>query len=443
MNMSIVMPAMVNNATLSIQLNTSTEAPLTDSQDNRTETLQEYNAVAPTYDWSPETQGLILSSLNYGSLLTPIPSGYVAGVFGAKYVVGAGLLISSVLNLCIPLAADAGVTILIVLRIIQGIAQVMAITSQFSIWVRWAPPLERNKLITISLSGMVMGCFIILLTGGLLSQTTGWPYVFYIFGGMGCIYSFLWFFLVYENPMNHPFISTDEKEYIMSSLTQEGHSPGWSIPIKAMIKSLPLWAILLSTFTTYWRFYIVTTYSPTYMNSVLQDNFRDTGILSAVPFLISFVSYLIGGQLVDYLFSRKILRLITIRKVFSVFGVLFPSGLLFSLHWVKFSHNITIAFLMLSSAFGSFGEIGVQINCMDIAPRYAAFLRGVSQVFSYTAGAISPTVAGYFISLDSEFGWRNTFMLSAAIDIVGLIFFLIFSQAEIQDWAKEQMDTHL
>ncbi|XP_060045258.1 probable small intestine urate exporter isoform X3 [Erinaceus europaeus] len=365
MNMSIVMPAMVNNATLSIQLNTSTEAPLTDSQDNRTETLQEYNAV------------------------------------------------------------------------------VMAITSQFSIWVRWAPPLERNKLITISLSGMVMGCFIILLTGGLLSQTTGWPYVFYIFGGMGCIYSFLWFFLVYENPMNHPFISTDEKEYIMSSLTQEGHSPGWSIPIKAMIKSLPLWAILLSTFTTYWRFYIVTTYSPTYMNSVLQDNFRDTGILSAVPFLISFVSYLIGGQLVDYLFSRKILRLITIRKVFSVFGVLFPSGLLFSLHWVKFSHNITIAFLMLSSAFGSFGEIGVQINCMDIAPRYAAFLRGVSQVFSYTAGAISPTVAGYFISLDSEFGWRNTFMLSAAIDIVGLIFFLIFSQAEIQDWAKEQMDTHL
>jgi ACS family sodium-dependent inorganic phosphate cotransporter-like MFS transporter 1/2/3/4 len=49
----------------------------------------------------------------------------VAGIFGAKYVVGVGLLISSVLTLFIPLAADAGVALLIVLRVIQGIAQVL------------------------------------------------------------------------------------------------------------------------------------------------------------------------------------------------------------------------------------------------------------------------------------------------------------------------------
>lgn len=56
--------------------------------------------------------------------MAPLPSGYVAGVFGAKYVVGAGLLISSVLTLLIPLSADAGVAALIVVRVIQGIAQV-------------------------------------------------------------------------------------------------------------------------------------------------------------------------------------------------------------------------------------------------------------------------------------------------------------------------------
>lgn len=76
------------------------------------------------YDWTPEIQGILLSSLNYGSFLAPIPTGYVAGVFGAKYVVGAGLLISSVLTLFTPLAADTGVALLIGLRVIQGIAQV-------------------------------------------------------------------------------------------------------------------------------------------------------------------------------------------------------------------------------------------------------------------------------------------------------------------------------
>lgn len=53
-----------------------------------------------------------------------MPSGYVAGVLGAKYLVGAAMMISSVLNLCVPLAADAGVALFVALRAVQGVAQV-------------------------------------------------------------------------------------------------------------------------------------------------------------------------------------------------------------------------------------------------------------------------------------------------------------------------------
>lgn len=86
------------------------------------------------YDWSPEIQGIILSSLNYGSFLAPIPIGYVAGIFGAKYLVGVGLFISSVLTLFIPLVTDAGATFLIVLQIVQGIFQV---PRGFLVWVEY------------------------------------------------------------------------------------------------------------------------------------------------------------------------------------------------------------------------------------------------------------------------------------------------------------------
>lgn len=48
----------------------------------------------------------------------------MAGVLGAKYVVGVGLFITSVLSLFIPLSADAGVAALIVVRVIQGLSQV-------------------------------------------------------------------------------------------------------------------------------------------------------------------------------------------------------------------------------------------------------------------------------------------------------------------------------
>lgn len=77
------------------------------------------------YEWSPETQGIIFSSISYGIILTLIPSGYLAGIFGAKHMLGAGLLTSSLLTLFTPTAADLGVTLLVVIRVLQGVAQVL------------------------------------------------------------------------------------------------------------------------------------------------------------------------------------------------------------------------------------------------------------------------------------------------------------------------------
>ncbi|KAM7322730.1 hypothetical protein ACRRTK_018235 [Alexandromys fortis] len=420
MNLSIAITAMVNTTAATSQPNAST-----DSQDFWNETVQE--SKAPVYDWTPEIQGILLSSLSYGSFLAPIPTGYVAGVFGAKYVVGAGLLISSVLTLFIPLAADTGVALLIVLRVIQGIAQVMVLTGQYSIWVKWAPPLERSQLTTIAGSGAMLGTFLVLIAGGLLCQTLGWPYIFYIFeiiqlkenastvltgssitGGIGCACCLIWFPLVYDDPENHPFISTAEKRYIGCSLAHEDQSG-------------PQWGML--------RLLVLTI-----------SNFQ-SGILSALPFVFGCVFIILGGLLADFLLSRKILRLVTIRKLFTAIGVLVSSGILVPLPWVSSSRSTTMAFLVLSSVFCSLCDSGALINFLDIAPRYAGFLKGLLQIFSYIAGAVAPTAAGFFIGQDPELGWRNVFLLAAAIDVVGLLFYLVFGQAEVQDWAKEQ--THL
>lgn len=65
------------------------------------------------------------------------------------------------------------------------------------------------------------------------------------------------------------------------------------------------------------------------------------------------------------------------------------------------------------------------------------------QIFAHIAGAISPTVAGVLINQDPEVGWRNMFLLAAAINISGLVFYLIFGRAEVQDWARERRFTHL
>lgn len=47
------------------------------------------------------------------------------------------------------------------------------------------------------------------------------------------------------------------------------------------------------------------------------------------------------------------------------------------------------------------------LTCGYPFPRYAGFLKGLLQVFSYLAGGIAPTVAGFFISQVSPNVVRN------------------------------------
>ncbi|XP_020135724.1 sodium-dependent phosphate transport protein 3 isoform X4 [Microcebus murinus] len=314
----------------------------------------------------------------------------------------------------------------------------MAWTGQFTIWAKWAPPLERSKLTTIAGSGVAFGSFIILCVGGLISQALGWPFIFYIFGSTGCVCCLLWFTVIYDDPMHHPCISVREKEHIVSSLAQQSSSPRRSVPIKAMVRCLPLWAIFTGFFSHFWLCTIIITYLPTYISTVLHVNISNSGVLSSLPFIAASSCTILGGQLADFLLSRNLLRLITVRKLFSSLGLLLPSLCAVALPFVASSYMATIILLILIPGTSNLCDSGFIINTLDVAPRYASFLMGISRGFGLLAGIVSSTATGFLISQDSESGWRNVFFLSAAVNVFGLVFYLMFGQAEIQDWAKER-----
>ncbi|XP_069880523.1 sodium-dependent phosphate transport protein 3 isoform X2 [Dipodomys merriami] len=397
-SLSIAIIAMVNSTQLRGPVNASIEDHWIDTLNNQSSSIKEVNTRASVYQWSPETQGIIFSSISYGIIMTLIPSGYLAGILGAKHMLGAGLLVSSLLTLFTPLAADLGVILVIVIRTVQGMAQGMAWTGQFTIWAKWAPPLERSKLTSIAGSGAAFGSFIILCVGGLISQALGWPFIFYIFGSIGCVCCLLWFTVIYDDPLNHPCISIREKEYIVSSLTQQSSSPRRSVPIKAMVRCLPLWAIFMGFFSHFWLCTIIITYLPTYINTVLHVNIRDSGVLSSLPFIAASSCTILGGQLADFLLSRNLLSLIAVRKLFSSLGLLLPSLCAVALPFVASSYMTTIILLILIPGTSNLCDSGFIINTLDVAPRYASFLMGISRGFGLIAGIISSTTTGFLIS---------------------------------------------
>ncbi|PNJ15778.1 sodium-dependent phosphate transport protein 4 isoform X2 [Pongo pygmaeus] len=440
--MNITMVAMVNSTSLQSQLNDSSEGLPVDSFGGLSKAPKSLPAKAPVYDWSPQIQGIIFGAVGYGGILTMAPSGYLAGRVGTKRVVGISLFATSFLTLCIPLAADFGIVFLIVTRIVQGLSQCSILGGQFAIWEKWGPPHERSRLCSIALSGMLLGCFTAILIGGFISETLGWPFVFYIFGGVGCVCCLLWFVVIYDDPVSYPWISTSEKEYIISSLKQQVRSSKQPLPIKAMLRSLPIWSICLGCFSHQWLVSTMVVYIPTYISSVYHVNIRDNGLLSALPFIVAWVIGMVGGYLADFLLTKKF-RLITVRKIATILGSLPSSALIVSLPYLNSSYITATALLTLSCGLSTLCQSGIYINVLDIAPRYSSFLMGASRGFSSIAPVIVPTVSGFLLSQDPEFGWRNVFFLLFAVNLLGLIFYLIFGEADVQDWAKERKLTRL
>ncbi|EDO46365.1 predicted protein [Nematostella vectensis] len=80
-------------------------------------------AMEDDFSWDQETRGIILGSFFYGYIVMLIPGGWLAERNGGKHFVGLGVLISSVLSLLTPLAARYSYKMLIVLRILEGLAQ--------------------------------------------------------------------------------------------------------------------------------------------------------------------------------------------------------------------------------------------------------------------------------------------------------------------------------
>lgn len=138
----------------------------------------------PKYDWSPSLQGILLGAFNYGIMITHIPGGRLAEVFGGKWLIFLAMAISSLVNVLTPLMAQFSY-VLIGSRIVLGMAQGLVMPSCYAILVAWLP---RDKAIALfpilGVGGNVGSILTSFLTGFLCEQhfLDGWPAAFYFAG---------------------------------------------------------------------------------------------------------------------------------------------------------------------------------------------------------------------------------------------------------------------
>ncbi|XP_043819911.1 sialin isoform X1 [Dromiciops gliroides] len=393
-----------------------------------------HNRTGKKYHWDAETQGWILGSFFYGYIITQIPGGYVASKVGGKLLLGFGILGTSLLTLLTPIAADWGVGFLIAVRALEGLGEGVTYPAMHAMWSSWAPPLERSKLLSISYAGAQLGTVISLPLSGIICFYMDWPYVFYFFGALGILWFILWIWLVSDKPETHKTISASEKEYILYSLKDQLTAQK-SVPWIPMLKSLPLWSIVVAHFSYNWTFYTLLTLLPTYMKEILRFNAQENGLLSALPYFGGWVCMLLSGQAADYLRVTWSFSTVWVRRLFSLIGMIGPAVFLVATGFIGCDYYLAIAFLTISTTLGGFSTSGFSINHLDIAPSYAGILLGITNSFGTIPGMIGPVIAKSLTPNNTVKEWQMVFYIAASIDIFGALFFTAFSRGEVQEWA--------
>lgn len=433
-NLSVALVAMVN----STYANEKASSNNPECQRNSSSTSKEKDG---EFNWDQETQGLILGSFFYGYIITQLPGGWLGARFGGKYLFGFGVLCTSVLTMFTPLAARHSVGMLILVRILEGLGEGVTFPAMHAIWSSWAPPLERSKLVTLSYTGLQLGTILGMPLAGVLCASDlwgGWPSVFYIFGAVGVVWFVIWMVFTYDRPANHPRISIKERQYIQSSIgvEQDKRKRAYDTPWLAIWTSPAVWAIIVAHFCNNWGFYTFLTCLPSYFKEVLNFSISQNGILSAIPFVLMYIIGIGGGQLADWLRENNILTTGEVRKVFATGGYLIPACLMVSTSYVG-CNSTTLAVVLFSLALGAsnLNASSYNVNHLDIAPRFAGVLMGITNTAGTIPGIIGPYVVGMLTdNQPTRLQWQKVFYITAGMYVLGWVSFLLLGSGKQQSW---------
>ncbi|XP_042908491.1 sialin-like [Parasteatoda tepidariorum] len=395
------------------------------------------------FDWNSDLQGQVVGAYFYGYLLSQIPGGMIAEKYSAKRVYGLGVLGCAIATLLTPIAARLNVWTFIFARVAVGFSGGIAYPAMNVLVSRWAPKMERSRISTTMYAGGLLGTLITNASTGILSEGTflgGWPSIFYICGTLGCCWFLFWAVLVYDTPDVHPRISKEELAYIQDNLDKSS-SDDAKIPWKSIWTLMPFWALVVAYFGHDWTFYNSLTMMPTYLSNVLHFNLKDNGILSGLPFLMMCIFALPASVLADFLRAGGYLQITTIRKLITGIGLFGPGLCAVAIALIGCRPIIIIILLSLSFGLNGFIYSGFIVNNVDMSPRFAGTVFGITNAISTLPGFLAPAFDGYVLKSGQTLrNWGFVFLSSATLYFITGIFYILFASAELQPWNDPDND---
>ncbi len=374
------------------------------------------------FGWDPAVMGTILSAFFIGYLLTQLPGGWLADRFGGKGVLGFAVIWWSLVTFVTPFART--VPLMMAARIGLGIGEGVTPPALHSMTARWIPPHERSRVVAFDVTGVYLGLMIAFPLSVWMVTHWGWPWVFYSFGLLGLLWAFLWYFLVTSRPEEHPSVSPGELAYIQQG--SPAADPVETVPWRLFFLSSAFWALVVGQFCTLWTWYMFLTWLPIYLVTVQGFSLEEMGVYAMIPYLVMLITANGAGWTADSLIRRGV-SITLVRKWFQGLCFAGSAGCLLLLSATA-SPWLALLYITLGLAAIAMSAAGFLVNHLDIGPRYAGILMGITNTAGTIPGILAPVATGFIIKFTGS--WDLVFYIAAGISGISALIWLLFATGE-------------
>uniref|UniRef100_A0A0A9BRS6 Major facilitator superfamily (MFS) profile domain-containing protein n=1 Tax=Arundo donax TaxID=35708 RepID=A0A0A9BRS6_ARUDO len=397
-----------------------------------------YTIAADAIGVNQANKGMLLSMFYCGYVLSQIPGGLAAQRIGGRRVLLLSFIFWSLICGIIPLDPNR-VTILVLSRLFVGVAQGFIFPAIHTVLAQWVPPQERSRSVSLTASGMYLGAACGMLFFPSLVKHMGPQSVFLVEAVLGVAWSVIWLKFSSDPPR------TDLPKVAMPKVASRDKIKAQAggivaprtvkIPWRRIIFSLPVWAIVVNNFAFHYALYVLMNWLPTYFEQGLQHSLQDMDSSKSVPYFNMFIFSNIGGVVADHLIKRRIMSVTNTRKVLNTIGFVVSAFALMALPLFS-TPSGTVVCSAISLGFLALGRAGFAVNHMDVAPKFAGIVMGVSNTAGTVAGIVGVGLTGYILEvakasnndLTSSETWKIVFLVPAYLCIFSSVILFLFFQ---------------
>jgi MFS family permease len=409
------------------------------------------------FSWSSEMQGIILGCYYWSFILVLVPFGYICDRYGGASLLNASILLSGILYILIPIAAETSVWLLILIRTLLGMFQAGVNASSYVLICEWMPLHERSFALALTTTIGNVSTVLFLLCTGFIVKNFDWQGMFYIPGIMSLVTFVIVAPVIRSKPESHPCIQQEEVEYIHgnSGHDQENLIPDSSEEISHIedpcetscpapehgvpwirmftnpaVLCLTLWKISSSISS-----FIITSESPSYLSQVFDMQVGEIGQISAIANALYVIGCLSFAQLSEVMIQKGLVSRTNCRKLFSIFagtGVALTS--LLSL--ARCNKEITVALLFANYIMQSCYVASDLTLPAEMTTKYRGVLFSVMNIASMAPGFMGPMYTGTVLQVvgDHWHAWDIILGSTACMLILANILFLFYASADVQSF---------